>query len=634
MDQSVAPGNDFYRYANGRGLGRLVIPSDQVVLSPFTVLADRSGEQVRKLADDAAAGRGSSRDADKLGKLYRSSLDRARVEALGARPIKSEMRRILGARSKAALIQVIGGASGLPSSAFELMIQPDPSDTNRYAVMIRQPVLGLPDRDYYLTDRYHSERAAYARYIAQILTGVGFDRPPVAAIIRFETREAEVSWPAAERRDPLKTYNPVRTADLPRIAPGFPWRDALRSCGLAGTQTVVLTDKSAIVKTAAIFATTDLATLKAWALFRMIDNAAPYLSSAFADPSFEFRDRTLGGVQSRQPRWKQAVDLLNAYMSDAVGRAYVEKYFSPERKRTVETLVDNLRGAMGRRIEGAAWMSAGTKAKALQKLDALRVEVGYPDKWRDYRAVSISQSDLYGNIERLQAADWKHQVARRNGPVDKTEWALGPQFATAYNISAFNKIVFPAAILQPPFFNPAADAAVNYGAIGAVIGHEITHSFDDKGRRLDPSGRLRDWWTAADAAHFEAPARQLIEQYSNYEVLPGLKVNGSLTVGENIADLGGVLVALDAYHNSLGTRSAAVIAGLTGDQRFFLSWAQLWRSKRREQFINQMAGFDPHAPDQFRVNGVLPNIDAWYEAFGVERGDALYVALDRRIRVW
>jgi putative endopeptidase len=321
-------------------------------------------------------------------------------------------------------------------------------------------------------------------------------------------------------------------------------------------------------------------------------------------------------------------------MSDAVGKAYVEKYFSPQQKQILQSLVEELRGAMKRRIENTDWMSRETKEEALQKLAALRVEVGYPDKWRDYSQTRIDSRDLLGNVRRLGQADWRHQVRRRNGAVDKGQWVYGPQFATAYNISVFNKIVFPAAFLQPPFFDPAADAAVNYGAIGAVIGHEITHGFDDKGRRLDASGTLRDWWTKEDAQRFEARARKLVDQYSRYEPLPGLKVNGALTVGENIADLGGIMMALDAYHKSLGGRPAPIIAGLTGDQRFFLSWAQVWRSKRRDTFLRQMVASHPHAPDEFRINGVLPHVDAWYEAFGVKKGQAMYVAPEERVRIW
>jgi putative endopeptidase len=636
LDPKVHPGDDFNRYANGRGLDRIVIAPDREVFSPFTILADRSEERLHQLVEAAAARPApASSTAGKMGLLYRSFMDEERIEGRGTAVVAEDISRLRNARSREELIGILSrDRGGFHASVVELGISPDPRAPGRYAVMVGQPILGLPERDYYLDERFERERLAYVDYISRLLREAGIRGASPHAIIRFETSLAKANWSRADRRDPGKIYNPVAAKDLGQVAPGLPWNAILAKSGLAGTRNVVLLEKSAVTQAAAIAASTDLETLRGWAIFRLLDKAAPYLPRAFADAHFRFRSATLNGIEQRQPRWKRAIETLNSHMSDAIGQVYVEKFFSSEQKRILEGLIAELLGSMKHRIEKAEWMAPATKSEALNKLASFKVEVGYPSKWRDYGRVRIRDGDLYGNVRRLGLENWRFQVERRNGPVDRGQWVYGPQAATAYNISAFNKVVFPAAILQPPFFDPAADDAVNFGAIGALIGHEITHGFDDKGRRFDASGALRDWWTPVDAKNFEARAQALVKQYSGYEPLPGVKVNGALTLGENIADLGGVSLALDAYHARLKGRPAPVIGGLTGDQRFFLSWAQVWRGKRREQFLRQMVVSHPHSPDEFRINGVLPHIDAWYDAFGVKAGNSMYRAPEQRVRIW
>jgi putative endopeptidase len=455
-----------------------------------------------------------------------------------------------------------------------------------------------------------------------------------AAVVALETRIAGASWTKVEQRDPVKTYNPMSTADLAALAPGFPWRPFLENADLGGVATVVVGEKSAFPKIAAIFADTPISTLQAWQAFTVIDSAAPFLSSAFADAHFEFRDKTLGGQAEQKPRWKRAASTIDQGIGEAVGRVYVAKYFTPEAKAKMEALVGDLKVALAARIQRLDWMSPTTKAKALEKLSLLNVKIGYPAKWRDYSSLKLSPDDLYGDVEATQVFEWKRELARLNDPVDRTEWGMTPQTVNAYYDPSQNEVVFPAAILQPPFFDDTADMAVNFGGIGGVIGHEMTHGFDDQGRQYDGHGVLTDWWTPEDAAKFVTQTKHLGEQYDLFEPVPGAHVNGDLTMGENIADLGGLLLALDAYHVSLKGAPAPVLDGLTGDQRVFLGWAQVWRSAAKEDAKRRSLVTDPHSPPEDRVNGVVHNIDAWYAAFDVKPGDALYVAPDQRVRIW
>ena len=453
------------------------------------------------------------------------------------------------------------------------------------------------------------------------------------AVVDFETRVAEASWTRAERRDRDKTYNPMSVAELSQAAPGFEFRRMLQGAELGGVSRVVVAETTAVPKLAAIYGSTPLETLKAWEAFNVADQAAPLLPRAFVEARYQFRDKTLKGQPELQARWKRAVAAEDGALGEAVGRVYVARYFTPQAKAQMEQLVSNLKDAFRARIERLSWMTPQTKAQALTKLAAFSVKIGYPVKWKTYD-FEVSPTDLYGDEERASAWEWRYRVARLNGPVDRAEWGMTPQTVNAYYNSTLNEIVFPAAILQPPFFDAHADPAINYGGIGGVIGHEMSHGFDDQGRKSDGTGRLRDWWTPTDAEKFNAQAKHLGEQYSAFEPLPGVHVNGQLTMGENIGDMGGINLALDAYHKSLGGRPAPVIDGLSGDQRVFLGWAQVWRGKERPDALHQQLVTDPHSPPEERVNAVVRNVDAWYAAFYVKPGDKLYVAPGDRVRIW
>jgi len=467
-----------------------------------------------------------------------------------------------------------------------------------------------------------------------------------AEVIDFETKIADASWTKTQQRDPIATYNAMTIPELETLAPKFAWRKFLAEAGLPKVERVVVGEKTAFPKIAEIFDTTPLETLQAWQAFNMADHAAPYLSKAFVDALFEMRNKTLSGQAEQKVRWKRGVQAVSGgdygagdrydrfgNLGWAVGQLYSAKYFPPAAKAKIEELVTNLKVAMHERIKNLDWMGEATKAQALKKLDTYNIKVGYLDKPRDYSKVEIHDDDLVANVRRAAVADWEFNVQRLPGPVDMSDWGMTPQTNDAYN-GALRDIVFPAGILQPPMFDANADPAVNYGAIGAVIGHELSHGFDDQGRKFDAEGKLNDWWTAEDARTFEARAKILGEQYSKFEPLAGAKVNGELTMGENIADLGGVVIALDAYRASLKGKPAPVIDGLTGEQRVFLGWAQAWRGKLRDDAVRRQVVSDPHSPRQYRVNGVMRNIDAWYDAFKVKPDEKLFIDPKGRVRIW
>ena len=487
----------------------------------------------------------------------------------------------------------------------------------------------------YLKPAFAAKKAKYEEYVARMLQMAGWPGATVMAkaVVAYETEIAKVSWTRAEERDPVKTYNPFTVPALNKFAPGFAWTGFFKAGELGGVSRYVVAEKSAFPKIAAIYARTPIATLKAWAAFHLTDASAAYLSKPFVDARFGFRNKELAGVETQRDRWKRAVAVVDGSMGEAVGEAYVKRYFPPEAKAKIDGLVEDLKVALRARIETLAWMSPATKAEAVKKLSKLTTKIGYPTKWRDYSTLEIKPDDLYGDVMRANAWEWRRELKRLNQPVDRSEWLMNPQTANAYYNPPLNEVVFPAAELQPPFFDPNADPAVNYGGIGSVIGHEITHGFDDEGRQFDGDGKLRDWWTAEDTQKFQAAAKTLGAQFSSYEVA-GAHVNGDLTMGENIADLGGLLVALDAYHLSLNGKPAPVIEGLTGDQRFFLAFAQGWREKRRDEALRQQLVSDPHSPEQFRVNGPVRNMDAWYSAFDVKPGDKLYLKPQDRARIW
>ncbi|THD60440.1 M13-type metalloendopeptidase [Phenylobacterium sp.] len=636
-DTSVAPGQDFFQYANGGYEKTLVIPADRTSFGAFVVLNDLSQARLHVLLDKAAADRGAAGDQGKVGALYRSFMDEAKVDALGAKPLAADLAAIKAETGKADVARAMGRSLQVfGGSIFAASVQVDGKDPDHYAVYLNQAGLGLPDRDYYLEASFAKQKAAYETYVGKMLTLAHWPQPAVnaKAIVALETEIAKASWTKAEQRDDNKMYNPYETAKLADLAPGFDWSAFMTGAGLTKAARVVAQENTAFPKIAAIYAKTPLATLKAWQAFTLVDQAAPYLSKPFDETHFAFRGTALTGQVSQRPRWKRGVNVVDGQIGEALGRVYVDAYFPPGSKAKAVALVDDIRTAMKGRIERLDWMSQPTKTKALEKLAAFTVKIGYPDKWRDYSGLTVKDDDLYGNINRASTFDWDFRVGRLGGPVDKAEWGMTPPTINAYYNPSGNEIVFPAAILQPPFFDPDGDPAVNYGAIGGVIGHETTHGFDDQGRHYDGSGRLTDWWTEEDAKKFEAETVKLGKQYGAFEVLPGARINGDLTMGENIADLGGLLLALDAYHASLHGQPAPIVDGLTGDQRVFLGWAQVWRGKTRDDALRQLLVSDPHSPERARVDVPMRNIDAFYAAFGVKPGDAMYVAPADRVRIW
>jgi putative endopeptidase len=636
-DPAVKPGTDFFLHANGSWLKRTEIPADRVTFGVNEQLSDLTEAIVRKLIEDAAAGRSDDPDASKIGAAYQSFMDEARVEQLDAKPLAAGLAAIHAQKDKTDIAALMGTAQqGGQSSIFGLGISPDDKAPNRYAVSIGNGGMGLPDRDYYLTDQLADRKAKYQSYVALMLGMIGWDAPETnaKAIVEFETKLAQASWTRAESRDPEKIYNPMSVAELVAYAPGFDFRIFLRSARLGATDRLIVTTNTAFPNVAGIFNATPLETLKAWQAFHLTSGAAPYLSKRFVDARFDFYGKTLSGQPENQPRWKRAVGFVNGAVGESVGRMYVAKHFPPEAKVKMDALVKEVIAAMHRRIDRLDWMSPATKAKAQEKLSRMTVKIGYPVKWRNYGPLTMSATDLYGNVERTLAYDWNYVVSRLDQPVDKDEWDMTPQTVNDYYNPLNNEIVFPAAQLQPPFFDPTADLAVNYGGIGATIGHEMTHGFDDTGRKYDGNGVLTDWWTAEDAAKFQSQADKLAAQFDKFEPVKGYFVNGQLTAGENIADLGGLLLALDAYHAALGGKEAPVLDGLTGDQRFFLAYAQSWRSKSRDEATIQQVKSNEHAPDHFRVNGPLRNTAAWYDAFKITPADPMYLAPDNRVNIW
>jgi putative endopeptidase len=599
------------------------------------MLADLSEARVHSILE-AAASKGAevSTPEGKVGAAYRAFMDEAQIERKGAAPLAPALEAIRATRDRADLAALMGRPGY--GAIFDVDIDPDFKNPTVYQVFLSQGGLGLPDRDYYLTPQFAEKKKAYQTYAARMLDLIGWAEPQKSAaqIVAFETAIAEVSWTRAEQRDPIKVYNPTTVAALAATAPGFAWSRMLTAADLGGRSNVVAITNTSLPKIAALYASTPLDTLKAWEAFHLVDSMAGVLPKAFVDARFDFRGKVLTGQLENRPRWKRAVQAVDGELGDAVGEVYVARYFPPGSKAKMEALIGDLKSAFAKHIQALDWMSPETRTQALAKLANYDVQIGYPKKWRDYSGLEIRADDAFGDAWRSGAFEWDFKVGRLNSPVDKDEWGMTPQTVNAYNNPFFNEVVFPAAILQPPFFNPTADPAINYGAIGGVIGHEMTHGFDDEGRKFDAHGQLRDWWTSEDAARFEAKAKRLGAQYSAMEPLPGVHIKGDLTMGENIADLGGLTLGLEAYHASLQGRPAPVIDGFTGDQRVFLGWAQVWREKMRDDALRSQIASNEHSPAEARVNGVVPNINAWYAAFGVKPGDKLYVPADQRVHIW
>ncbi len=641
-DPSVAPGASFYRHANGAWLKNTPIPPDKSNYGMFTALADRSDERTKEIILGAAHETGV--EARKVADFYAAFMDEAGIEARGLAPIKADLARIAAIADRQALVaELARGARRFHATPLMVVVVQDDKDPEHYIAIVNQAGLGLPDRDMYdgKNAQFAPLRAGYQQYLADLLAlgGVADAAKRAAAIYALEEKIAAVHWTRIENRDPQKTYNRTAATDLARVAPGIDWKLWLTGVGLDAAPALNLRQPTAIAGIAKLVGGEPLEVWKDYLTFHLLDDAAQYLPKAFVDRRFEMYGKTLSGTPQNKERWKRGVDEVTGALGEAVGKLYVTRYFTPETKARADELVANLLAAMGNRLDSLSWMSPETKAKARAKLATYNPKIGFPRQWRDYGALVVAADDPYGNSDRAGAFEYDRRLARLGKPVDRDEWGMTPMTVNAYYNPGLNEIVFPAAILQPPFFDAGADDAVNYGAIGGVIGHEISHGFDDEGSQYDAQGRLDNWWTKDDQAKFKVATAQLVAQYSGYCPFPAAGaqpaqcVKGELTLGENIADLAGLTVAYDAYKLSLGGKPAPVLDGLTGDQRFFLGWAQVWRRLYRDEELAQRLVTDPHSPSEYRT-AVVRNLDAWYEAFKIQPGDALYLAPDQRVRIW
>ncbi|MBL8268467.1 M13 family metallopeptidase [Steroidobacter sp.] len=633
----IKAGDDFFAHASGKWYDSFEIPPDRSSYGPFHKLNDLSEERVKTLIEKAAAAKPAAGTPEqKVGDYFASFMDEAGIEAKGLGPLEADLARIQAAQSQRD-IATLFGRPGIMST-FGIGISPDLKNPSRYSIDIAQSGLGLPDRDYYLKDdaKLKEHRAKYLAYIEQMLTlgGVKDGANKARGIVQFETALAKVQWPLEKRRDAEANYNPRSKDELLKYAPGFDWQAFFDASDIGTRQEFVLGPITAIRDTAKLVGDTSVQTLKDYLTFHLLRTNATFLPKRFDEANFAFYGQQLRGQPQQRERWKRGVALTGDAVGELVGQVYVKEYFPPESKAKMEILVGNLRAALKDRLADLSWMSDETRKRAEEKLGTFVAKIGYPDKWKDYSALEVRRDDLVGNVRRAAIWDWDRNVARLDQPVDRDEWFMNVTDINAYYNPLNNEIVFPAAILQPPFFDPAADDAVNYGGIGAVIGHEIGHGFDDQGRKFAPDGSLRDWWTKADADAFGAKTKVLVEQYSSFDALPGLKVNGATSLGENIGDLGGLNMAYEAYHNTLQGKPAPVIDGLSGDQRFFLSWAQVWRTKIRDEALRAQVLSDPHAPPYFRVNGAVRNMDEWYAAFDVQPGDKLFLPPEQRVKIW
>nr|WP_246449147.1 M13-type metalloendopeptidase [Sphingomonas sabuli] len=632
MNTTVLPGNNFYEYANGTWAKATQIPADKSNYGMFTMLDDLSKERTRTIVDEAAKD-----PNNKIGQAYTAFLDTAAIESKGLTPIDPWLADIRAVDSRDDLPALYAKADrmGIPNP-FLLYIGQDDKNPTRYVTSLVQGGIGMPDRDYYLSKdpKIAPKRDAYLKHLTNMLTLAGETDAAkrAAAILAMETDIAKVHWTQVDSRDADKTYNLFQLAEFDRSAPGFDFTRFLKLDGIEASEVNVL-QPSAVRGTAAVVARAPLQVLRDQMLVRSLDAYSAVLPSAIDREAFAFHGTALSGTPEQEVRWKRGVGFVTGALSDDVSKIYVQRYFPPETKAAADTLVRNVVEAMGRRIDGLSWMAPETKARARAKLANFTTKIGYPDQWHDYSALTIRGDDAFGNM--VRANEWAHvdALSKLGGPIRKWEWGMTPMTVNAYANFGMQEIVFPASILQPPFFDPNADPAINYGGIGAVIGHEISHHFDDQGSKYDEQGRLKEWWTAADKKAFEAATKSLVAQYDAYEIFPGANVKGAFTLGENIGDLAGLTVAYDAYQHTLGGQPAPVIDGTTGDQRFYLGWAQVWRRNYREENLRNRLITDPHSPSEQRTS-VVRNLDPWYPAFSVQPGQTLYLTPEQRVRIW
>ena len=638
MDTSVDPGDDFFRYVNGTWLDTTEIPADRSRYSAFNVLGDRAEERVKAIIETAASKPDPSVDEKRIGDFYNAYMDTARIEELGLSPLEDEMARIASADSHDDIALLMADAAMGLASPVSPFVYIDFKQNDQYAAYLSQSGLGLPNRDYYFdTDEKSEEiRTAYVDYLETMLSEAGHDdaRARAEAVMAFETALAEGHWDRVKQRNRDLTYNKMPVSELRIYAPGMPWDAMFDALGLGGEEEIILRENDAIQNAASVFADTDVEVLKDYLTASLIGNHASLLPARIDDARFAFYGQTLRGQQEQRPRWKRAVGQVNGTLGEVVGKVYVAEHFPEASKAQMDELVENLRAAFREGLDGLDWMGEATKEQAQYKLAQFNPKIGYPDVWETYEGLQIDRDDLIGTAQSARAWEWQDQIGQLGQPIDRAEWGMTPQTVNAYYNSALNEIVFPAAILDAPFFDPNADPAVNYGAIGAVIGHEMGHGFDDQGRKSDGDGVQRDWWTEEDAERYEARAAALADQYSAFEPLPGENLDGRLGLGENIGDLTGVTMAYNAYKRSLNGEEAPVIDGMTGDQRFFMAWAQVWNGKYREEALRAQIKNGPHSPGEYRANGIVRNFDPWYDAFDVTEDDALYLPPEERVKIW
>jgi putative endopeptidase len=638
-DLHIKPGDDFFAYVNGTWMANTPIPPDRTSWGTNAMLADKAERDVRAIIEDAArAGGAPGTNAQKIADFYNAFLDQDAIEARGLAPIQPVLAEIAALRTHEQVMRFIGRGDVGISAPLDVLISLDEGNPDRYLANVTHGGLGLPDRDYYLrNDKQFPElRAQYAAAIAQTLGLVGETDVTARArkVLAFETQIAQRHWPVADRRERERVYNLMSRERLRALAPAFPWDARFEGAGLGATREVVVAELSAMTPLAQLCMATPVPTWKSYIAWHFLRARAALLPRALDDANFAFFGHVLNGQPQQRERWKRAIQAVNDALGEAVGEIYVQKHFSAEARAQALALVENLRRAYGERIDASPFLSPATKAAAHEKLALFRAKIGYPDRWRDYSMLEIRAGDAYGNAQRHKAWEWDRDLARLGKPSDRDEWFMTPHTVNAYYNPPFNEVVFPAGYLQPPLFDPNADAAVNYGAIGGVIGHEMGHGFDDQGAKSDGRGVLRDWWTAEDTARFRAVTSRLVAQYDAFEPLPGIHVNGRLTLGENIGDNGGIQVALHAYRIALGGREAPVLEGTTGEQRFFIARAQHRRQSTRDETLRNQLLSDPHSPAIYRVNGIVRNVDAWYAAFNVQPGDKLYLPPAERVTIW
>ena len=649
MDRSVKPGDDFYRFANGNWIKHTELPGDRAGIDVFSRLADLSDKRAADLiAEIAKSDPPASSATRKVADLYNSYMNEAAIETKGLSPLRLHLDAIATIHDKRELAHALGEGlradvdalnNGVFHTAnlFGLWVAPGFHDSERYVAYLMQGGLQLPDREYYLSDResMHKIRAQYQPHIAAMLELAGFSDAEARAsrILELEHAISQSHRGLAESEDIHKADNTWSQADFASKAPGLDWTEYFRGAGLSQQGSFIVWQPEAFTGESALVASTSLETWKDWLAFHLIEAYAGILPKALADERFEFFGKTLSGAQQQRPRWQRGVSLVNDQLGDVVGQSYAQRYFSPGAKAQAEAMVGNLIAAFRKRIEALTWMDPKTKAEAKAKLSTLYVGIGYPETWHDYSSFEVKADDIFGNIWRGHLSDYQREVARLGKPVDRKEWCMTPQTVNAVNLPLQNALNFPAAILQPPFYDPRAPAAANYGAIGTVIGHEISHTFDSEGAAFDSQGRVRNWWTPSDLQHFEAATAQLAAQYDTYKPFPDLALNGKQTLGENIADVAGIAASFDGYRASLSGKPAPMQGDLTGDQQFFVAFGQNWGDKTREAALRQQVMTDPHSPGEYRATTVR-NIDAWYAAFNVQAGEKLYLAPAERVRIW